>query len=108
MSKPRFVDALWRMALLMLVAFALVLVLIRGPLVMPLIFSGIPLASLLERVIYTPLMGLVESKHRLDVAMWLMIVAAYLQWTLLGTLLSYLWQVVRYRRFLATQSKETV
>ncbi|OYY72532.1 MAG: hypothetical protein B7Y40_10960, partial [Gammaproteobacteria bacterium 28-57-27] len=85
-----------------------VLTLIRGAWVMPLIFSGIPLAGLLENIIYTPIMGLLESRQRLEAAIWLMIFASYLQWTLLGTLLSYLWQIVRYRRFLATQPKETV
>ena len=105
MKTPRFWESLWHMALLMLLAFVLVLVLIRGPLLMPLIFSAMPLAAVLDSVIYKPLLGFIPSTHRLEAAMWMMIVAAYLQWTLLGALLSYLWQIVRYRRFVATQPK---
>ena len=48
MTKPRFADALWRMALLMLGVYVAVLLMLRGPLLMPLIFSGIPTATLLE------------------------------------------------------------
>jgi hypothetical protein len=98
MNKPRFVESLWHMALLMLLAFVLVLVLLRDSWAMPLIFSAMPLASVLERVIYLPLMGFIPSIHRLEAAMWLMVVAAYLQWTLLGALLAYLWGLLRYRR----------
>lgn len=108
MNKPRFIYVLLRMALLMLVAFVLVLTLIRGAWVMPLIFSGIPLAGVLENILFKPIEGLLGSGQRLEAAMWLIIFASYLQWTLLGALLSYVWQIVRYRRFLATQSKETV
>lgn len=105
MNKPRFVDALLRMALLMLLAFVLVLTLLRGAWVIPLIFSGIPLAGVLDNIFFKPIVALLESRQRLEAAMWLMIFASYLQWTLLGALLSYLWQIVRYRRFVATQPK---
>jgi len=105
MTKPKFWDALWRMALLMLGLYVAVLVFIRGPLVMPLIFSGIPLASLLEPLLSKLLMAWVSSQHRLEVAMWMMIVASYLQWTFVAASLSYLWQVFLYRRFMANRSK---
>jgi len=98
MNKPRFWEALWRMALLMLGLYGAVLVLLRGPLVMPLIFSGIPTASLIEPLLTKPLLGWVSSQYRLEVAMWMMIVASYLQWTFVAALLSYLWQVFWYRR----------
>lgn len=98
MTKPRFWDALWRMALLMLGLYVVVLVFIRGPLVMPLIFSGIPTASLLEPILSKPLQDWVSSQHRLEVAMWMMILSSYLQWTFLAALLSHLWQVFLYRR----------
>ncbi len=105
MQKPRFLDALWRMAWLMLAAFALVL-LIRGPLLQPLIFSAMPLAALLDDVLNKPLMGMLGSRHRLDAAIWLMIGAAYLQWTLLGAMLAHFWRTWRYRHFMAKQAAE--
>lgn len=104
MNKPRFWESLWHMALLMLLAFVLVLVFVRGPWVMPLIFSAMPLASVLDSVIYKPLMGFIPSIHRLEAAMLLMLVASYLQWTTLGALLAYLWNLLLYRRALR-QSK---
>ncbi len=100
MNKPRFWESLWHMALLMLLAFVLVLLLIREPLVVPLIFSAMPLAAVLDNFIYKPLLGFIPSMHRLEAAMWLMIVAAYLQWTLLGAVLAYLLGLLRYRRAL--------
>jgi uncharacterized SAM-binding protein YcdF (DUF218 family) len=98
MTKPRFWEALWRMALLMLGLYVAVLLFVRGPLVMPLIFSGLPTAALLEPLLAKPLLGWVSSQHRLEVAIWMMIVASYLQWTFLAAFLSYLWQIFWYRR----------
>jgi len=98
MNRPRFLSSLLRMAVLMLLAFILVLALLRGKTAMLLIFSAMPLATLLESVFIEPLMAWLDAHYRLDVAMGLMIVAAYLQWTLLGALLAHLWQVFRYRR----------
>ena len=98
MKKPSFWAALGRMALMMLAAFAVMLLLVRGKAAMALIFSAMPLTSLLEAWLFRPLMGVVESPHRLDAALWLLIVVAYVQWTLLGALLAHGWQVLRYRR----------
>ncbi len=105
MNKPRFWAALWRMAWLMLGLYGSVLVLLRDPLVMPLIFSGMTTVSLLEPLLSKALMAWVSSQHRLEVAMWMMIVASYLQWTFLAAFLSYLWQVFQYRRFMTNRSK---
>lgn len=88
------------MALLMLLVFVLVLLLIRGSMFITLVFSAMPLAAVLDSVIYKPLLGFIPSMHRLEAAMWLMIVAAYLQWTLLGAVLAYLVGLLRYRRAL--------
>ena len=98
MTKPRFADALWRMALLMLGVYVAVLLMLRGPLLMPLIFSGIPTATLLEQVVSKVFLSWISSQYRLEAAIWMMIVASYLQWTFLAALLSYLWQVFQYRR----------
>jgi hypothetical protein len=94
------------MAVLMLLAFVLVLVFVRDPFAMPMIFSGMPLARLLDKLIYAPLAGMVASPNRLEAAIWVIIVAAWLQWTLLGALLAYLWNSLRYRRSLPNSTHE--
>ena len=98
MKPPRFWLECLRMGVLMLLVFIMVLLLVRGKMALVLMFSAMPLASLLEAWVYRPLLAFVGSAQRLEAALWLMIVLAYVQWTLLGALLAYAWETWRYRR----------
>ncbi|HES75567.1 MAG TPA: hypothetical protein ENO09_01015 [bacterium] len=101
MNPPRFWSVLWPTALWMLLAFVLILLMVRGRTATVLIFSSMPLIGLLEAVLFRPLFNLIASPLRLQAAMWLMIVVSYLQWTALASGLAYVWRVWNYRRALA-------
>ncbi len=103
MKKPRFWIILLRMALLMAVAFVVVMVVVRGKTAMLLMFSGMHLTALLEDWMYRPLMAWVSSERRLESALWLMLLVSYVQWTLLASVLAYAWQRWRYQRTIAKE-----
>ena len=104
MNPPRFWSVLWPTALWMLLAFVLILLIVRGRTAMVLMFSSMPLIGLLETLLFRPLLNWIASPLRLQAALWLMIVVSYLQWTLLAAGLAYVWRYWHYRR--AFQGKE--
>ena len=101
MKPPRFWSVLWPSALWMMLAFVLILLIVRGRTATVLIFSSMPLIGLFDAVLFKPFIHSIASPLRLQAALWTMIVMSYLQWTLLTSGLAYAWRVWSYRRALA-------